>query len=276
MNINRIFFYNNSRLFPESALNFYKNMSNEEIIYHLYSDYDMNTTERKKNLIQNNWKKNKAQLDNSIMEWTPGLRLKIFAALSIFKTCCDKDLFSMLMSLGLDIYIVCSKKNLEFGYPHTNSNFIFLPHTLLTEATATRVARVLLHELVHIYQRFCPDKSLVKKYCARLGYKFIGHIPTNKFKNHVVIRNPDTYEHGTYFYIYNNKIYYFLLYYNQDNYHIDTKTYLFERNNWVEVDFIPSTFPGVRQYEHPFEVMACHWSNQFFRGPAKKVDAKHF
>lgn len=270
MNKNRLIYYNKSGLYPDSALQFYKNMANDEMIYHIYSQrYHANSVTKKK-ILDASWDQNKSQLDSCILQWSPSLKKKVIDALKLFSDCCDPIVYHKVMHMNIDVYLVCANGNLEFGYPHTNSNYVFLPEKMLVSSSKSALARVLFHELIHIFQRFTKDTKFIDRYCKHLGYIKVGHIHlySCRFKNHIVIRNPDTHEHGIYFYIHplkkDNKIYFFLLYFNHDTLHIDRKTYLFHKNRWVEVDFIPETFPGVTQYEHPFEVMACHWSAKYF------------
>lgn len=258
MNINKIYFYNKESQYPSSGLTFYKNMKDNEIIYHIYSD----KISHHKRL---DWSDCHNQLNLCILKWNKQLIRKIRNAYKLFVDSCDKYIFKIIMYMNLDIYFVCSSDDLEFGYPHTNSNYVFLPKSKIENTNKIiDIAKIIFHELIHIYQRFTPNKKFIDTYCKSLGYIYINNIKNNIFKSHIAISNPDTQEHGTYFYIENHKIYYFLLHYNTLKLKLERKTYMFSKNKWVEVDFIPDIYPRITQYEHPFEVMACHWVIEYF------------
>lgn len=256
MNKNRIYFYDVKNVYPSSALKFYKNMKENELIYHIYS--------KKIPLKKQDWNEYHKQLNSCILKWNKQLKSKIKNAYKLFIDCCDKYIYKIIMFLNLDIYFVCSSDNLEFGYPHTNSNYVFLPKSQIENINQTDMAKIIFHELIHIFQRFTPNKQFIDRYCRSMGYIYIYNIQNNIFKNHITISNPDTHEHGTYFYIQNHKIYYFILHYDTNNLKIARKAYMFSKNKWSEVDFIPNIYPEISQYEHPFEVMACHWVKKYF------------
>jgi len=46
----------------------------------------------------------------------------------------------------------------EDGYPHTRKNIIFLSNNVIDQYKLCKLAKLLIHEKIHIYQRYFPDK----------------------------------------------------------------------------------------------------------------------
>ena len=69
----------------------------------------------------------------------------------------EKDIRPMLFAAGIkDVFwrLIRTSKKIEFGLPFTLGNLIFLPDGAFRDLDELR--EILVHELVHIYQRECP------------------------------------------------------------------------------------------------------------------------
>jgi len=72
----------------------------------------------------------------------------------------------------------------EEGFPHTRDKIIFLSPKILNY-DKTELIKTLIHESIHIYQRFNPD--IINEYIKNNGYT----ISKKKEKNSLIRANPD-------------------------------------------------------------------------------------
>lgn len=81
----------------------------------------------------------------------------------------------------------------ESGFPHTRSDIIFLNDTFISELSKCKIAKTLIHEKIHLYQRLYPEK--IQDYLSK--FKKIS------YKQDLTRANPDT---DNYIYEYNDII----------------------------------------------------------------------
>lgn len=72
----------------------------------------------------------------------------------------------------------------ENGYPFTCEDIIYIPIEILDNHTKFNMIKLLIHERIHIFQRYFPSET--NKYILSLGYNIY-------IKNNIVLRraNPD-------------------------------------------------------------------------------------
>lgn len=200
------------------------------------------------------------------------------------------------------IQLILVSDDLEFGLPFTLKNYIFLPFKIIyinyRLRNYKRIAEILFHEKIHILQRNQLDSNnLFIQLSKQLGYiyydkqlpQFIYKSNLGNFVNNY-IHNPDTFEHGVWFYHNknNNKLYFYILYVeNRQKQIIKRKTFVFDlkhqywsiegycglnkqqsnlNSNCIEnpkIKFIPFN-NKYNQYEHPYELIAELFTKMVF------------
>jgi hypothetical protein len=97
-----------------------------------------------------------------------------------------------LADLAVLPHICISKQDLEGGMPFTLSNVIFLPINIVGQADASAMTRILLHEMMHVFQRKHPERFAA--ILERLAFSNISntHLATSIRKKYNVRSNPDT------------------------------------------------------------------------------------
>jgi hypothetical protein len=182
------------------------------------------------------------------------------------------------------IQLILVSDDLEFGLPFTLKNYIFIPfrivYTNYRLENYKRIAEILFHEKIHILQRQqIQENNLFTKLSQQLGYifydkqypQFIYKSNLGNFVNNY-IQNPDTFEHGVWFY--NNKktekLYFYILYVDKprtSKQSIKRKSYVYDlKLKYWSIDktnFIPFQ-NKYRQYEHPYELIAELFTKMIF------------
>ena len=153
--------------------------------------------------------------------------------------------------------------NIEYGLPHTHGNTIFLPYKSFFRRNLHQQSELIIHELIHIYQRYYPihtHKLLFNTwnlniYSTRNFFKYKDDIRCNPDLNNIMYHS--------------KKLYYEI--YQSDNVNTlkDTilqREYVTSNNdkNIHEDDKYDKMLNEFDKYhninvqkEHPFEVMAC-------------------
>lgn len=165
-------------------------------------------------------------------------------------------LMTISKQLSYDIHFF--KKNaLEHNLPHTHGNCIFIPYDYFINLSTKQKQKLLVHELVHIYQRCYPlhVNVLLSKYWDLSIYS------TRRYFRNVrpLLRcNPDLND-----IIYNSSVIFYEEYINYDvtrisdsilrTKQIDNKSRYYD----ALIDKIQSVKDIHIQIEHPNEVMAC-------------------
>ena len=85
------------------------------------------------------------------------------------------------------------RKTLEFGYPHTRGDVIFIPENNL-DRPDEKIIRTLIHEKIHIYQRLHREKFIHS--LLHNGFKILGKIndsdiSSNPDIDNIVYRHPN-------------------------------------------------------------------------------------
>jgi hypothetical protein len=266
-------FYDSSNGFPNSCMPFYiQGLQKDELKYHLSWKYrpsskNLSTTDN----IQK-W------LGSKLMPWkrNPDVQRKVVDALETLEGSVPlysfviKELFSFKHR-----FILCSSQ-FEFGFPHTNSFYIFLPNDFIEKNSVTFLAKTILHEMTHIYQRFTTEKSLLEGISSALGYHpfptdcriLLYDVP----KSHLKIENPDLFRHNVYFYLQDGKRYIFVLFYDREKNQMVRLSFQWRNTSQTKgksifhfalCDFIPKTSILSSQYDHPYEVIACFWADNY-------------
>lgn len=253
-------FYHASNGYPSSALPFYKSLDPCELFLHLFKPSELKymyadqRNKEKKNSFSSDFKNKtlnifnkkiilsvdivKNILDDAVLFWDSNKHLKnkvlkatnyVQHKLSLCKT------YDFIIQS--DYTFVLISDNIEFGYPHTNSIYIFLPITLMENETVAKLAEIIFHEMIHIFQKKKCNYFIVKKICESFGFfqyphsdkklyktSFINNLKRQERKNkdqdiitakkHLIpISNPDTFKNENYFYYDTNtkKIFFFVL-----------------------------------------------------------------
>lgn len=167
--------------------------------------------------------------------------------------------FTTIMQMSYDI-IFFKKNALEQNLPHTHGNCMFIPYEYFINLPTKKQQQLLVHELVHIYQRCYPlhVNVLFLKYWKLTVYS------TRRYFRNVkpLLRcNPDINR-----IIYHSSVIYYEEYTDNNVKHIsdshlhtqelDSK---YQFNNYYDllIDKLQSRKDIHVQIEHPYEVMAC-------------------
>lgn len=153
-----------------------------------------------------------------------------------------------------DIYKwnICVFSNMMFEFPFTIENIIYLPFNTITQLQSSNnkniLSNLLIHEKIHIDQRYNIDKW--KKYIQanNPSWKFINNFNQNYFDQFNTntlthINNPDTWYN--FYYSYNDNV--GALFIDKNNI---VSTLWFDSNN---KQINSSSLP---EHEHPFEIYA--------------------
>jgi len=154
--------------------------------------------------------------------------------------------------------IAKSSKGLENDLPHTHANLIFLPYNFVTLSFES-IARMMLHEKIHIYQRLYPIPTVIlfkTHWNIVMKRKRTSTAPTAR-------TNPDTNDILYYLYHPLTKSFgYYEATYLPTALTLTDVTYTFVKESVIlghqdttYFDLI-ETFK-IGQYDHPNEVMAC-------------------
>lgn len=111
-------------------------------------------------------------------------------------------LLQQLMKLRHLKYWILVFRQGEYPYPHTHGRFIMLPESWLEQnmkvGGGRATQKTLIHELIHVYQRFHPGEANV--YVTRvLGYQAAGYLSnsihgssrSNPDKNFIIYKDAD-------------------------------------------------------------------------------------
>lgn len=122
-------------------------------------------------------------------------------------------------------------KQYENGLPHTRDDIIILPDFKINNKNIEDLARLLVHEKVHIYQKIYKDD--IDKYLENNNIKLL----KKRNENDMIRSNPDL----------DNYIYY-----------DDKLVYLAKYNstNPKSIEDVTYNYNGTQKSEHPFEKMA--------------------
>lgn len=289
MEIFRYKLYNPSKGggYPASGLDFYLyGMPREEIKYHLFGPRDINLFREKKNT-RFRWSL-KNTLDQCVLDW--GLSRSTAekftkAILFLEKTCArwmrlapNDEIFGKRLVIdqlmGHTYHFVLCRSRLEFGFPHTNSIYIFFSREFIESSKVKNLARTILHEMVHIYQRFGKGAGLLEKLCTELGYFRLSPVDQQQGKyslssKYFFLNNPDVYRHGEYYYASTEGPFIFKLVFHKEKNKVTRLAFRMKVNADADpsvlrqnrpVHFIPRTAAISQQYEHPYEIIACFWA----------------
>lgn len=160
----------------------------------------------------------------------------------------SKDMISIKWKFAL-VSNTLDKKNIEYedGLPHTREDIIFLSKYVLNNNDID-LTNVLIHEKVHIYQRY--NKDVVDKIIKDLGYMY-----SRKNEHKLKRSNPDIND-DIYINPMNNKEMYSL--------------YRSEKPNNIS-DTIINNFTT----EHPYEVMAYNIADEYNKNYINKYKSQN-
>ena len=155
---------------------------------------------------------------------------------------------------------------IENGYPHTHEDYIIIPQRFMNEILENNGSRVLIHEQIHIMQRY-HKKKMRMDLVNNLKFNMVKNIEgIDKYKNRIRA-NPD--EDNNYW-IYDNKILPLCLYNSEPTNIGDADYYgLYIKNNKVVSDLIK--LYNIKEYQYNnlgknnyngFEVQAEIWENK--------------
>lgn len=265
--------YNFEDGFPKSCISFYINgVSRKELPFHL-SENLINEINK-----QDRFTLLREILDSKILSWAafPEMLSKLRKSITVLqdKVQVNSEIVDRLLGYH-HCFILCSS-DFEFGFPHTNSEYIFLPKDFIKNNNIHFLAKTLLHEMTHIYQRFSRDRFILDRLCSDLGYVRLPNnikvilcdVPTGCVR----IENPDLYNHDLYLYKEGNIYYIFLLYLDVKKKTMQRFSYFLAGSREGRVykiwyfrlcNFIPKTRAISNQYDHPYEVIACFWADVF-------------
>jgi hypothetical protein len=136
----------------------------------------------------------------------------------------------------------CVQNNLyENGLPHTRNDIIIFPKSYLTTYPENYLKKTLLHEFIHIYQKFYPND--VEKYLQENNITKYRKIE----KKDNIRANPDTDDY---------------IYYNEKNQTVYKAVFHNNSKSISDVTYYPI---NDRLYEHPFEMMAIKISDEILK-----------
>lgn len=123
-------------------------------------------------------------------------------------------------------------ENYEDGMPHTRSDLIFIPVEHILNSSNDKLIRTLVHEKIHLLQRFYPGDKLITD--------FMSSYQLSDYKKNIKLarNNPDLNE-----FIYKNKN-------NEKMYYEYSSEYPSSINDVINVNY----------HEHPYEEMAYYFS----------------
>jgi hypothetical protein len=182
--------------------------------------------------------------------------IKIIKNLDVHLLCCND-------------WNICVYNNFMFNLPFTYDNIIYLPYELLLNMDNSKLIELLIHEKIHIFQRFNIN-WIDSKYINMLNWKQINvsfnygylqslinssniddNIDDNIVDNvvdNIVVFNPDTIDcNYTFMLNDNNKLYYCVLYLQNEN--VNYKWFEYINNKLINTDFTYS-------YDHLYEELA--------------------
>lgn len=158
-----------------------------------------------------------------------------------------------------DIYKwnICVFSNIMFDFPFTIDNIIFLPiktiNHLHSSNNTTSLVNLLIHEKIHIDQRYNLNKWKQFIQINNPSWKFIDNFDQNYFSqfntdNSIHIFNPDTFYN--FYFSYNDNL--GALFIDNNN---NVNTLWFDSNNKK------NNSHDLPDHEHPFEIYAYQISN---------------
>lgn len=263
MNDNYVMEYYDARQgYPFEGLHFYTSMESNERMFHVKDTLvDENTPLDIFFLV----------LDKKIKNWTPEYKYVMSQTMLIIQRKMDAFiLYNVLFSMSGQWNLILSSDDLEFGMPHTNDKYIIIPESNIKSAIENydyeTLAETMIHERIHIIQRY-NGKYFMDKLSKRLGYIYYNtqrppfvseYYKRNKDKV-IFINNPDAFQSGHYMFrdMYNNNMYYFVMYYDILHQKIKRMTFVYDIKYmiWKVSKYVP--FAGrIRQYDHPNEVIS--------------------
>lgn len=163
--------------------------------------------------------------------------------------CCDKadeflkgihyDWFNGIKAVEIEWRLGCiTGKYYENGLPHTRGNIIVLPNVKINTYTEERLIKLLIHEKIHLYQKFYPTD--VEIYISKKKYKRI----KEREESDNIRANPDL----------DNWIY------SDKDGNINMATYNKMPASIEDITYYPV---NNQNYEHPYEKMAIEIENMF-------------
>jgi len=268
-------FYDSRYGFPLECMNFYDKLTSYERYLHLNDPNlrDFYTIDIFYQIIQNH-----------IFDWNEDLKQFILRCQEyIYDKVENNTLLTFWRSrIQTRIKIVLTSDQLEFGLPFTLENYIFIPYSMIFKNYRLnnyhRMAQILFHERIHITQRMegkANKMNIFTLLSDKLGYIYYDtKFPPFIYKNEVVknwIQNPDTYEHGVWFYKYKDNLYFYIL--NVKEFKGNEKrklerigfVYNIQSKYWTRTNFIPFK-NKFAQYEHPYEIISEALVDAVFKG----------
>ena len=164
--------------------------------------------------------------------------IKIINDLDVHLLCCND-------------WNICVYNNFMFNLPFTYDNIIYLPYELLININNSKLIELLIHEKIHIFQRFninwIDDKYVNifnwKQINISFNYEYLQSLIDN-----VIVFNPDTIDcNYTFMLSNNNKLYYCVLYLLDEK--VNYKWFEYKNNKLINTDF-------TYLYDHLYEELA--------------------
>jgi hypothetical protein len=144
-------------------------------------------------------------------------------------------------------WLIAKTKDIENNFPHTLGDIIFLPEAFFKSPSI----ETLLHEKIHIYQRFFPIET--RKLLSTLGF----HIYDVQKSIPTIRTNPDT---DDFIYMYQNTVQ--AQTYQTDNPKDITESSITLLKGSKQWEGFPEV---VKQRDHPYEIMACWLAHAIIR-----------
>lgn len=248
----KFFFYDKINGYPLSALAFYNQMNKRELNLHVKNG---------------NKNETKVVLDNLILDWTDECKIKIMKSMQLIEANLESsknsNAFFRHVYFDYPTIFILVKNKLEFGFPHTNSKYIFFSDSFIKKNEIKKLAETIFHEMIHIYQKFNNNNYFLEKICNFFNF-FKINTAFPRIRNS--ISNPDTFYASNYvFYDKDiNKYFYFVLTVENNEMKRKSFEYICKQNTIRLLNYIPSKELRFIQYEHPYEVMACVFSHTLF------------
>lgn len=269
-------FYNKNNGYPLECMTFYDKMSSNERYLHL-NDPNLRNFHTIDIFFQ--------LLHNHIYNWTEEYEQFIYACNDFLTSVVLKNnvlYFFLDKMFKRKVYIILTSDDYEFGLPFTLSNYIFIPLTILYKNLQSKnykqMSETLFHEHIHILQRDEYQTNIFKdnifvKFSNQLNYiyydkynpQFIYKIPNKNW-----ILNPDTYEHGVWFYKNkkNNNLYFYILnVVSREKKQLERIGFVYDNKTkiWKKTNYRPFN-NRVHQFEHPYELIAESMTKAIFDG----------